>query len=72
MKNIISVITQDVTIKRGQADCGDIDILITRPTDDGKSHSGILNHLLEALHDKNIITEDLAVPDELASEEGCV
>jgi DNA polymerase lambda len=25
---------------RGKADCGDIDILVTRPTDDGKTHSG--------------------------------
>lgn len=29
-----------LNICRGKADCGDIDILITRPTDDGKSHVG--------------------------------
>ncbi|PFH50099.1 hypothetical protein AMATHDRAFT_145957 [Amanita thiersii Skay4041] len=27
--------------RRGKSDCGDIDILITRPTDDGKTHAGI-------------------------------
>lgn len=26
---------------RGKADCGDIDILMTRPIDDGKTHAGI-------------------------------
>ena len=26
---------------RGKVDCGDIDILITRPTDDGKTHAGM-------------------------------
>lgn len=26
---------------RGKADCGDIDILITRPTDDDQTHSGM-------------------------------
>ncbi|KAJ7827859.1 DNA polymerase lambda [Mycena olivaceomarginata] len=45
------------------ADCGDIDIMITRCPDDGKTHAGILHHLLKALHEAKIITEDLALPD---------
>jgi DNA polymerase lambda len=47
----------------GKADCGDIDIMITRCPDDGKTHAGILHHLLKALHEAKIITEDLALPD---------
>ncbi|KAJ7735899.1 hypothetical protein B0H16DRAFT_124593 [Mycena metata] len=50
--------------RRGKADCGDIDIMITRCPDDGKTHAGILHHLLKALHEKNIITEDLALPED--------
>ncbi|KAF7369789.1 DNA polymerase lambda [Mycena venus] len=49
--------------RRGKADCGDIDIMITRCPDDGKTHAGILHHLLKALHEAKIITEDLALPD---------
>ncbi|KIJ18088.1 hypothetical protein PAXINDRAFT_71726 [Paxillus involutus ATCC 200175] len=51
------------SFRRGKADCGDIDILITRPTIDGKTHQGILPHLLERLHSAKILTEDLAIPD---------
>lgn len=47
----------------GKADCGDIDIMITRCPDDGKTHAGILHHLLKALHEAKIITEDLALPE---------
>ncbi|KAJ7123756.1 hypothetical protein C8R44DRAFT_620870 [Mycena epipterygia] len=49
--------------RRGKADCGDIDIMITRCPDDGKTHAGILHRLLKALHDSKIITEDLALPE---------
>ncbi|KZT01837.1 uncharacterized protein LAESUDRAFT_745291 [Laetiporus sulphureus 93-53] len=49
--------------RRGKADCGDIDILITRPTSDGKTHQGILRRLLRELHERGIITEDLGLPD---------
>ncbi|KAJ7832829.1 hypothetical protein B0H13DRAFT_236665 [Mycena leptocephala] len=49
--------------RRGKADCGDIDIMITRYPDDGKTHAGILHHLLKALHEAKIITEDLALPE---------
>ncbi|PPQ85750.1 hypothetical protein CVT25_003068 [Psilocybe cyanescens] len=50
--------------RRGKADCGDIDILITRPTDDGSTHRGVLSQLLLELHKVGIITEDLALPDD--------
>ncbi|KAI0920717.1 hypothetical protein AcV5_010391 [Taiwanofungus camphoratus] len=49
--------------RRGKADCGDIDILITRPTDDGKTHQGVLRRLLGELHRQGILTEDLCIPD---------
>ncbi|KAJ3762525.1 hypothetical protein EV360DRAFT_35487 [Lentinula raphanica] len=56
--------------RRGKADCGDIDILITRCPDDGQTHqgaynliSGVLHELLERLHTAGILTEDLALPD---------
>ncbi|CAA7262003.1 unnamed protein product [Cyclocybe aegerita] len=50
--------------RRGKVDCGDIDILLTRPTDDGSTHSGVIPRLLEELHAAGILTEDLALPDE--------
>lgn len=50
--------------RRGKHDCGDIDILITRPIDDDKTHSGILARLLPILHKEGIITEDLAIPED--------
>ncbi|KAF9458134.1 hypothetical protein BDZ94DRAFT_1201680 [Collybia nuda] len=50
--------------RRGKADCGDIDIMITRPTDDGKTHQGALPRLLRDLHAAGILTEDLAVPED--------
>ncbi|KAF9446855.1 hypothetical protein P691DRAFT_732480 [Macrolepiota fuliginosa MF-IS2] len=51
--------------RRGKGDCGDIDILITRPTDDDQTHLGILGRLLPVLHKAGIITEDLAIPEDL-------
>ncbi|KIM37902.1 hypothetical protein M413DRAFT_252511 [Hebeloma cylindrosporum] len=50
--------------RRGKADCGDIDILITRPVDDGNTHRGVLPCLLQKLHAADIITEDLALPED--------
>ncbi|KAF9562856.1 hypothetical protein CPC08DRAFT_706369 [Agrocybe pediades] len=50
--------------RRGKADCGDIDILITRPTDDGETHAGVLPRLLRELHASDILTEDLALPED--------
>ncbi|KIM81993.1 hypothetical protein PILCRDRAFT_820879 [Piloderma croceum F 1598] len=52
------------SFRRGKKDCGDIDIMITRPTDDNKTHAGIVPHLLHALREAGIITEDLALPDD--------
>ncbi|OSX58463.1 hypothetical protein POSPLADRAFT_1153086, partial [Postia placenta MAD-698-R-SB12] len=62
----------------GKADCGDIDILITRPTDDGRTHqgqskstpwilslsvlAGVLRRLFRELHRQGILTEDLNIP----------
>ncbi|PBK99506.1 hypothetical protein ARMGADRAFT_919392 [Armillaria gallica] len=52
--------------RRGKADCGDIDIMITRcPDDDGKTHAGVLGKLLKKLREADIITEDLAVPENI-------
>ncbi|KAI0040057.1 hypothetical protein FA95DRAFT_1550156 [Auriscalpium vulgare] len=50
--------------RRGKLTCGDIDILITRPTDDGLSHSGVLTKLLTSLHSSGILTEDLSIPSD--------
>ncbi|KAI0325262.1 hypothetical protein GY45DRAFT_1330494 [Cubamyces sp. BRFM 1775] len=52
------------SFRRGKADCGDIDVLITRPTDDGKTHQGVLRRLLRELHQEGIVTEDLCLPDD--------
>ncbi|KAF9239466.1 hypothetical protein BU15DRAFT_46657, partial [Melanogaster broomeanus] len=54
------------SFRRGKADCGDIDILITRPTTDGKTHQGVLPVLLERLHAAGILTEDLALPEDFS------
>ncbi|KAI6113449.1 hypothetical protein EDD16DRAFT_1484052 [Pisolithus croceorrhizus] len=58
--------------RRGKADCGDIDVLVTRPVADGKTHAGmlvqhpkplgVLPRLLDRLRADKILTEDLAVP----------
>lgn len=45
--------------RRGKSTCGDIDIMVTRPPDDGRTHAGILPKLLSALRSAGIITEDL-------------
>ncbi|KAF8498194.1 hypothetical protein F5888DRAFT_229651 [Russula emetica] len=47
--------------RRGKATCGDIDVMITRSPDDGKTHAGIIPRLLSALHSAGIITEDLSL-----------
>ncbi|TBU54960.1 hypothetical protein BD310DRAFT_826872 [Dichomitus squalens] len=51
------------SFRRGKSTCGDIDILISRPVDDGKTHQGILRRLLAELHRQDIVTEDLCLPD---------
>ncbi|RDX49708.1 hypothetical protein OH76DRAFT_1403288 [Lentinus brumalis] len=59
------------SFRRGKADCGDIDVLITRPTADGKTHRGVLRRLLAVLHRKGIITEDLSLPRDFEDLELC-
>ncbi|KAF8994880.1 hypothetical protein BDQ17DRAFT_1251265 [Cyathus striatus] len=49
--------------RRGKADCGDIDILITRKPEGDTTHAGVLSRLLQKLHKVGILTEDLALPD---------
>ncbi|KAF9529876.1 hypothetical protein CPB83DRAFT_851735 [Crepidotus variabilis] len=49
--------------RRGKQTCGDIDVLLTRSTEDGQTHSGVLPRLLHALHKAGILTKDLAIPD---------
>ncbi|KAJ7574847.1 DNA polymerase lambda [Mycena floridula] len=49
--------------RRGKADCGDIDIMITRDPSDGKTHAGLISQLLKKLKSAGIITDDLALPD---------
>ncbi|OJA20779.1 hypothetical protein AZE42_07015, partial [Rhizopogon vesiculosus] len=58
-------------IDRGKTTCGDIDILITRPTSDGMTHAGLLPELLARLHALKILTEDLALPDDFSALELC-
>ncbi|KZS86671.1 Nucleotidyltransferase [Sistotremastrum niveocremeum HHB9708] len=53
------------SFRRGKATCGDIDILLTRPTDDGKTHHDVMRVLLRRLHEEEILTYDLATPDDL-------
>ncbi|KII94194.1 hypothetical protein PLICRDRAFT_419236 [Plicaturopsis crispa FD-325 SS-3] len=52
------------SFRRGKKDCGDIDIMITRPTDDGKTHAGVLPELLSRLRRAGILTEDLNLPED--------
>ncbi|KAI0341157.1 Nucleotidyltransferase [Trametopsis cervina] len=49
--------------RRGKETCGDIDILITRPTSDGKTHAGVLATLIDDLYARRVITAHLSVPD---------
>ncbi|KAG8696623.1 hypothetical protein FRC09_008354 [Ceratobasidium sp. 395] len=51
-------------IHRGKATCGDIDILITRSTTDGRSHRGLLHRLVPLLRSKHLVTHDLAFPSD--------
>jgi len=52
------------SFRRGKADCGDIDILITRPVNDGKNHVGVLRTLIRQLHEIELLTEDLSLPED--------
>lgn len=59
------------SFRRGKATCGDIDIIVTRPTSDGITHAGLLPELLARLHAAKILTEDLALPDDFSALELC-
>lgn len=49
--------------RRGKADCGDLDILLSRDPRDGLTHRGVLSRLLRTLSEKGVITYTLAEPD---------
>ena len=76
----VSVCSSYEQSNRGKETCGDIDILITRPNDDRRTHAGVylplhnrktltlaaigvVQKLLNHLHEYGIITEDLSIPD---------
>lgn len=46
--------------RRGQDTSGDVDILITRDTADGLSHTGVLYGLVNRLKKRGIITHDVS------------
>ncbi|EKM52273.1 uncharacterized protein PHACADRAFT_30808 [Phanerochaete carnosa HHB-10118-sp] len=48
--------------RRGKADCGDIDILITRPTDDKKHHKGLAQRMVNLCQMHGIIVDHLSIP----------
>lgn len=51
----------------GQADCGDIDLIVTRSTDDGKDHSGLVQRLVETLYAQGLIAHTLSNPEDWRS-----
>ncbi|KAI5480538.1 DNA polymerase lambda subunit [Pseudohyphozyma bogoriensis] len=50
--------------RRGQPDCGDIDLLVTRDTSDGIDHSGLINKLAAVLIKKRVIKHSLTNPED--------
>jgi len=50
--------------RRGSETCGDIDVIITRSVEDGKTHAGAAKKLWQACHAWGIITDDLVMPDD--------
>jgi DNA polymerase lambda len=46
--------------RRGAETSGDVDMLITRDTADGKDHAGVLPRLVSRLKAKGIITHDVS------------
>ena len=51
----------------GQPDCGDIDIIVTRSTDDGKDHSGLVQRLVETLYAQGLVGQTLTSPEDWRS-----
>ncbi|GFS00555.1 DNA polymerase lambda [Elysia marginata] len=52
--------------RRGQATCGDVDVLITHP--DGKSHKNIFHKLLAKLKESGFLTDDLVSAEETGNQ----
>ena len=57
--------------RRRKETCGDIDIFITRPKNDGWTHAGILPRVFKDLHAAGILTEDLSLPEDPHALECC-
>lgn len=47
--------------RRGEANSGDIDILITRDPSDGKTHQGLIGKVVKALTDRKFITHAVSL-----------
>lgn len=51
--------------RRGQKDCGDVDILVSRPTADGRDHRGVIKHTMQKLvKDARCEVKTLTAPDD--------
>ncbi|KAH9985907.1 Nucleotidyltransferase [Russula vinacea] len=57
--------------RRGKSTCGDIDVMITRSPDDGKTHVGIVPKLLSTLRSAGIVTEDLSISSDARDSLDC-
>ncbi|KAH9957501.1 hypothetical protein BC827DRAFT_653010 [Russula dissimulans] len=57
--------------RRGKSTCGDIDVMISRSTADGKTHAGIVPKLLSELHSAGIVTEDLSLSSDASDNLEC-
>lgn len=55
------------SFRRGQADCGDVDILVTRDTGDGQTHAGQVQTLVNLLFRQGLFKHTLAEPDDWKS-----
>lgn len=53
---------------RGRPTCGDVDILLTRDTADGKTHAGLFDRLVARLGQAGFLTHDLSVSHERSLE----
>ncbi|KAK4051868.1 hypothetical protein OIV83_002573 [Microbotryomycetes sp. JL201] len=52
--------------RRGQKDCGDIDLLVTRNTFDGKTHRGMIGRLWTSLQRAGVARHVLTASDDLS------
>ncbi|BGP14260.1 hypothetical protein JCM10213_005848 [Rhodosporidiobolus nylandii] len=58
--------------RRRQPDCGDIDLLLTRPTKDGKTHAGYVKKLWRRLGEIGMAQHTLSQPDDWKAEDAKV